>query len=88
MVLLLLLLDLGDADEDGAGDGDGDDKSEIAVGLFISSGIMLNCRNIGSDEPEPITRFVDFEVRISDTLLAREHRASESIPAIDFRLKT
>lgn len=59
------------------------------VGLFISSGMMLNCGNIGNEEPEPIICFLDFEleVRISDTLLAREHRASESIPAKDFRLK-
>ena len=59
------------------------------VGLFISSGIMLSCGNIGSEEPEPMICFVDFEVEvcISDTILAREHRASESILAKAFRLK-
>lgn len=50
---------------------------------------MLNCGNISSDEPEPTICFVDFELEapISDTLLAREHRASESILAKAFRLK-
>jgi len=60
------------------------------AGLFISSGIMLSCGNMSSGEPEPIICFVDFELeeaRISDTLLAREHRASESILAKAFRLK-
>jgi len=53
----------------------------------MSSGMMLNCDNIGSEDPELIICFIDFEVRISDTLLAREHRASESILAKDFCLK-
>ena len=61
------------------------------MGLFISSGIILNCGNISSEELEPtgIIGFVDFELgaRISDTLLAREHKASESILAKAFRLK-
>lgn len=59
------------------------------VGLCKSSGIMLSCGNISSEEPEPIICFVDIEleVRISDTLLAREHRASESILAKAFRFK-
>ena len=59
---------------------------------------MLNCGKISSEElepdpdpdPESTTCFVDFdelEARISDTLLAREHRASESILAKAFRLK-
>ena len=61
------------------------------VGLFISSGIKLSCGNISSEEPEPepIICIVDLELeaRISDTLLGREHRASESILAKAFRLK-
>ena len=59
------------------------------MGLFISSGIILNCGNISSEELEPtgIIGFVDLGARISDTLLAREHRASESILAKAFRLK-
>ena len=51
---------------------------------------MLSCGNISSEEePEPTICFVDFDLepRIPDTLLAREHRASESILAKDFRLK-
>ena len=69
----------------------------MVVGLCISSGIMLNCGNISSEEPEPEGEpvpvpticFVDFELeaRISDTLLAREQRASESMLAKAFRLK-
>ena len=54
---------------------------------------MLSCGNISNDEEEPELEpticFVDFDLepRIPDTLLAREHRASESILAKDFRLK-
>ena len=57
-----------------------DDRSETVVGLFISSGIMLSCGNISSEEPEPepepvVICIVDLELeaRISDTLWAREH---------------
>lgn len=74
----------------GAGEEDKDDRSERVVGLLISSDMILSCGNIGGKE-EPIICFanLDFEleVGISDTLFAREQRASESILAKAFRLK-
>lgn len=58
------------------------------VGMFISSsGMILSCGNIGDEEEALIDLGFELEVRISDTLLAREHRASESIVAKAFRLK-
>jgi hypothetical protein len=61
----------------------------MVVELFISSGMMLNCGNTGGEEPR-ICFDLGFEleprVRISDTLFAREQRASESILAKAFRL--
>jgi len=61
----------------------------MLVGLFTSSGMMLSCGNIGGEEvPRICFAGLDFELeaRISDTLFAREHRASESILAKAFRL--
>lgn len=91
----LLLRDLGDVgceedEKEGAGEEERDDKSDMVVGLLISSGMMLNSANIGGEE-EPRVCVADLgfelelEVRTSDTLLAREHRASESILAKAFR---
>ena len=63
----------------------------MVVGLFISCGMMLSCGNIDGDEPgicsEDLDIELELEVRISDALFAREHRASESILAKAFRLK-
>ena len=75
----------------GSGEEERDDRSEMVVALFISPGMTVSCGNIGGKEPRVCFADLDFElgfvVRISDTLFAREHRASESIPAKAFRLK-